>query len=154
MGDVPNLQRRFRAVTALLDTDWYFPAHPWHCVLELPRLLEPGTVSSGPQLGDEVIIPAGEPLCRLTPVRRGSYSAEEMEERDFAKLFKGGQRWLEEHGRPSEDPEAGGAFDITGAFAKQQRIASFQVEASRRPGSRNEGRNGVRSGRRSRTRGA
>ena len=32
---VPNLQRKWRAVTALIDTDWYPASYPWHTVIEL-----------------------------------------------------------------------------------------------------------------------
>ena len=34
------------------DTDWYYPAHPWHAVVELPQLPE----------GEPVVIAEGEPL--------------------------------------------------------------------------------------------
>ena len=38
MTDVPNLHRPWRAMTALVDTDWYPASYPWHCVIELsPR---------------------------------------------------------------------------------------------------------------------
>ncbi|CAK9022586.1 unnamed protein product [Durusdinium trenchii] len=118
MGDIPNAHRRFRILSAMLDTDWYFPAHPWHAVVELPKFVE----------GEPVIIPAGEPLCRLTPVRRGSYSAAEMRPDQFKMLYEKGQAWLEENGRPSEDPEApAGALDIRGCYARQQRRFDFQV---------------------------
>ncbi|CAK9030004.1 unnamed protein product [Durusdinium trenchii] len=117
-GDIPNAHRRFRILSAMLDTDWYFPAHPWHAVVELPKFVE----------GEPVIIPAGEPLCRLTPVRRGSYSAAEMRPDQFKMLYEKGQAWLEENGRPSEDPEApAGALDIRGCYARQQRRFDFQV---------------------------
>lgn len=129
MGDVPNLRRRFWTLSALLETDWYFPAHPWHCVIELP-------VGRDTRPGDELVIPRGEPLCRLTPVRRGAYAASEMSGEEFAALFNGGQRWLEEHGRPSEDPDAEGALDITRAYALQQRTSSFAVKATMKDGSR------------------
>lgn len=56
MSDIPNAHRRFRVLSALLDTDWYYSAHPWHAVVELPRVPE----------GEPVVIAEGEPLCRLT----------------------------------------------------------------------------------------
>ena len=34
------------------DTDWYYPAHPWHAVVELPWSPE----------GEPVVIAEGEPL--------------------------------------------------------------------------------------------
>ena len=34
--DVPNLARPWRAMTALVDTDWYPASYPWHVVIELP----------------------------------------------------------------------------------------------------------------------
>jgi len=124
MTDIPNLQRDFWVRSALLDSDWYFPAHPWHAVIELPEEVHS-------QVGDEVVIPAGEPLCRLIPVRRGAYTAAEMDSEDFVQIFQTGQEWLTTYGRPHEDPEAPkGALDITRAFAKQQRMASFEVQPS------------------------
>lgn len=119
MSDIPNLKRNFSVISAFLDTDWYFPAHPWHCVIELPQ---------GSSEANEVVIPEGALLCRLTPVRRGAYVATELLPEEFNELFNSGQRWLEEHGRPSEDPEAGGALDITRAYKKQQQTATFEVE--------------------------
>jgi hypothetical protein len=62
--DVPNLARPWRAVTALVDLDWYPASYPWHVVLELP--------ASGAR---RVTIAKGEPLCRAMPVRRDTYFA-------------------------------------------------------------------------------
>ena len=35
VGDVPNLSRPWKAVSALIETDWYPASYPWHCVIEL-----------------------------------------------------------------------------------------------------------------------
>src|SRR5687767_13483870 len=35
LTDVPNLDRPWRAITALVDTDWYPASYPWHTVIEL-----------------------------------------------------------------------------------------------------------------------
>src|SRR3954464_3890265 len=35
MTHVPNLDRPWRAVTALVESDWYPPSYPWHVVVEL-----------------------------------------------------------------------------------------------------------------------
>ncbi|CAJ1436904.1 unnamed protein product, partial [Effrenium voratum] len=119
MSDLPNSKRRFRVLSALLDTDWYYPAHPWHAVVELPRISQ----------GEPVVISEGERLCRLTPVRRASYSAAEMRPDQFKSLYLKGQAWLDQHGRPCEDPEAPpGALDIRGAYARQRRSFEFKVE--------------------------
>jgi hypothetical protein len=37
MTDIPNLSRPWRAITALIETDWYPASYPWHCVIELDR---------------------------------------------------------------------------------------------------------------------
>jgi len=122
MSDIPNSHRRFRILSALLDTDWYYPAHPWHAVVELPRLPE----------GEPIVISEGEPLCRLTPVRRAAYSAAEMRPAQFKQLYEKGQSWLEDNGRPSEDPEApSGALDIRGCYARQQRSFEFTAGSLR-----------------------
>lgn len=121
MTDVPNSDRRFRVLSAMLETDWYYPAHPWHCVLELPK-------GDAVARGDTLKIAAGEPLCRLMPVRRGSYAAKEMRPEEMASLYRGGQRWLAQHGRASDDPSApAGALDIRGAFKREQQLAKFAV---------------------------
>src|SRR6185503_9786599 len=35
--DIPNQQRPWRALSALVDTDWYPASYPWHAVIELDR---------------------------------------------------------------------------------------------------------------------
>lgn len=62
--EVPNRPRPYRAVTALIETDWYPASYPWHGVLELSPA------------EDRIEIPRGEPLFRLirsaaTPTSRG-----------------------------------------------------------------------------------
>jgi hypothetical protein len=37
MTDIPNLNRPWRAMTALIETDWYPASYPWHAVIELDR---------------------------------------------------------------------------------------------------------------------
>lgn len=113
---IPNLARPWGTTEAIIETDWYFPAHPWHCVLELPRI-EESPVS-------EVIIAEGEPLCRVVPLQRADFSAQEMSGHAFALAFQDGQRWLSAHGR---NP-VGRDLDITGTYAKQQKLAEFGVD--------------------------
>jgi hypothetical protein len=63
MTEVPNLARPYRAVSAVVDTDWFPASYPWHCVLELdPR-------------ERTIEIKKGDPLCRVLPVRRDTYFA-------------------------------------------------------------------------------
>src|SRR2546423_10043681 len=63
MTDIPNLMRPWRAMTALIDTDWYPASYPWHTVIELDR-------------NENLIkIGKGEPLCRVIPIRRDTYFA-------------------------------------------------------------------------------
>jgi len=85
--DVPNLVRPWRAVTALVDLDWYPASYPWHVVLELP----PGQ--------RRVTIKKGEPLCRVMPVRRDTYFAQQMTPHAFDDFFSRGQQWLATHGQ-------------------------------------------------------
>lgn len=109
-------ERAWRIMDAVIETDWYFPAHPWHCVIELPRI-ETSDVS-------EVVIEAGEPLCRLVPVQRADFIATEMDNEAFGALYDQGQAWLAEHGK---EPR-GDDLDITGQYARQQEPASFTVQ--------------------------
>ena len=37
MTEIPNMRRGWRAMTALIETDWYAASYPWHCVIELDR---------------------------------------------------------------------------------------------------------------------
>ena len=37
MTEVPNQHAPYRAMSALVDTDWYPASYPWHVVLELDR---------------------------------------------------------------------------------------------------------------------
>jgi hypothetical protein len=85
-------------------------------VIELPRL-ETSAV-------DEVVIEAGEPLCRLVPVQRADFVASEMDNETFGELYDKGQAWLAEHGK---EPR-GDDLDITGQYARQQDAATFAVE--------------------------
>ncbi|HSV14695.1 MAG TPA: DUF6065 family protein, partial [Tepidisphaeraceae bacterium] len=61
MTEVPNLRRPWRAMTALIETDWYPASYPWHCVIELDEAER------------RITIKKGEPLCRVIPVRRDTY---------------------------------------------------------------------------------
>jgi len=111
MTSIPNRETPWRAMSCIVETDWYPASYPWHCVLELGRGV------------DEVKIAKGEPICRLFPVRRDAYFAREMATEDFERFFRRGQEWLATHGR-GEDPEM---LDITRNYGKQQHKASFAV---------------------------
>ena len=112
MSDIPNLSRPFRVLSALLDTDWYPASYPWHCVLELGR-------------GEkEIRIARGDPLCRLSTVRRDNYFAREMTLGEFEAFFQRGQDWLARNGRGEGQD---GMMDITRTYVKQQRLSSFTV---------------------------
>ena len=120
MKGVPQTSDQFRGwsvIEAIIETDWYAPAHPWHGVIELPRI-EVSPI-------DEVIIEEGEPLLRIVPIERAEFDATEMPADDFGAYFAASQAWLKEHGR---DPhEKGGDVMITGAYAKQQEKSVFRV---------------------------
>lgn len=109
--DIPNRKRPYRAVSVLLETDWYPASYPWHCVLELDP-------------GQKVIrIQKGEPLCRLFLVRRENYFAQELSTPEFERHFERGQDWLARYGRGKDHDMK----DITGTYVKQQRKSSFSV---------------------------
>lgn len=115
LTDIPNLQRPFRAISALIETDWYPASYPWHCVLELD-----------PEAG-RVVIRRGEPLCRLVPLKRDRYLAKQMNGKQFNRFFERGQAWLQAHGKPHEEGAAEGTLDITRTYVKQQTKSSFEV---------------------------
>jgi hypothetical protein len=109
--DVPNLVRPWRAVTALVDADWYPASYPWHVVLELPPAER------------RVTIRKGEPLCRVMPVRRDTYFAQQMTPHAFDDFFARGQRWLSTHGQVQHE----GTVDITRTYVRQQVKSKFVV---------------------------
>ena len=109
--DVPGVERPWRAMTALVDTDWYPASYPWHVVLELP----PGE--------RRVTIKKDEPLCRVMPVRRDTYFAAEMSPESFDGLFARSQQWLATHGKFEHE----GVADITRTYVKQQLRSKFVV---------------------------
>ena len=111
MTEVPNLTRPFRAMTALIDTDWYPASYPWHAVIELdPR-------------EKRITIQKGDPLCRVIPVRRDTYFAEQMSPTSFDDFFSRGQKWLATHGQVQHE----GTVDITRTYVRQQVKSKFVV---------------------------
>jgi hypothetical protein len=111
MQPIPNLPRPWRAMTALIETDWYPASYPWHVVIELDR-------------GEKKIsIKKGEPLCRVMPLRRDTYFAGQMSPVEFDDFFERGQRWLATHGKFEHD----GAVDITRTYVRQQIKSKFIV---------------------------
>jgi hypothetical protein len=109
IGDVPNLSRPWRAISALIDTDWYPASYPWHAVIELDRAEK------------KIAIRKGDPLCRIVPVRRDTYFAQQMSHEAFDEFFTRGQAWLKAHGRFEHE----GTVDITRTYSKQQIQAKF-----------------------------
>jgi len=117
MTDVPNVTRPFHNVTALIDTDWYPASYPWHVVIELDPSQK------------RIDIKRGEPLCRVIPVRRDTYFAQQMSPTDFDTFFERGQRWLSTHGRVEHEPDNSAApvLDITRTYVRQQVKSKFVV---------------------------
>jgi len=115
MTDVPNMVRPWRAMTALIETDWYPASYPWHTVIELDPSKK------------KIAIKKGEPLCRVIPVRRATYSAGQMKPQEFDEFFTAGQEWLVTHGAILE----GGTVDITRQYVKRQKKAKFVVDSQR-----------------------
>lgn len=115
MTEVPNLRRAFRAMSAVIDTDWYPASYPWHAVIELDR--------------DErrITLSKGEPICRIVPVRRDTYFAEPMSPEEFDNFFARGQRWLATHGRFEHEQAADGVADLTRTYVRQQVRSKFVV---------------------------
>jgi hypothetical protein len=118
--DVPNLARPWRAMTALVDTDWYPASYPWHTVIELPPAEK------------RVTIKKGEPLCRVIPLRRDTYFAQQMTPGAFDEFFARSQQWLATHGqvRPADGASQGpheGTVDITRTYVRQQVKSKFVV---------------------------
>jgi hypothetical protein len=111
MTDVPNMSRPWRAMSAVIDTDWYPASYPWHCVLELDWKVK------------RITIKKGEPLCRLMPLRRDAYFAGQMNPEEFDRFFARGQQWLASHG--SIHPR--GDVDITRTYVRQQVKSKFIV---------------------------
>jgi hypothetical protein len=115
MTDVPNLQRPWRAISAVVDTDWYPASYPWHVVIELD-----------PQQ-KQIIIKKGEPLCRIIPLRRDTYFAQQMSPASFDDFFSRGQQWLSTHGKSEHEAAATGTVDITRTYVRQQVKSRFVV---------------------------
>jgi hypothetical protein len=125
MTDVPNLpaDRGWRAMTALIETDWYPASYPWHAVIELSPDAK------------RVTIKKGEPLCRVIPIRRDTYFAQEMSANEFNDFFDRGQAWLATHGRVEHEaaetganPQPTGVMNITRTYVKQQVRSKFIVK--------------------------
>lgn len=112
MTDVPNQWRPYRALSAVVDTDWYPASYPWHAVIELdPR-------------EKKVEIKKGDAICRIIPVRRDTYFAQHMTPEGFDDLFQRSQRWLNTHGKPTTDDTT---LDITRTYSRQMLKSKFVV---------------------------
>ncbi len=111
MAPVPNLQRPWQAMNAVIETDWYPASYPWHCVIELSPKEK------------RISIKKGEPLCRVIPVRRDTYFAQEMSPQSFDDFFVRGQQWLATHGTFEHE----GVADITRTYVRQQVKSKFVV---------------------------
>jgi hypothetical protein len=122
MTEPPNHRRSFRTLTALVDTDWYPASYPWHTVIELDRKQK------------KITIARGEPLCRVIPVRRDTYFAQEMTPRGFDDFFSRGQKWLATHGSVEHEARENGTpptttdtVDISRTYVRQQVKSKFVV---------------------------
>jgi hypothetical protein len=110
-------------MTALIETDWYPASYPWHAVIEL-----------SPD-ANRVTIRKGEANCRIIPIRRETYFAQQMSASEFSDFFDRGQQWLATPGRVEHEiatdsvaePHAAGVVDITRTYVKQQLRSKFLV---------------------------
>ena len=109
MSDIPNMRRPWRAMTALLELDWFPASYPWHTVIELDRSEK------------KIEIKKGDPICRVIPVRRDTYFAKPMSPTGFDEFFERGQKWLTAHGKAHEE----GTVDITRTYVRQQARPRF-----------------------------
>lgn len=111
--EVPNLWRKFRIMSAIIDTDWYPASYPWHVVLELdPR-------------EKKIEIRQGEPITRVIPLRRDTYFAGQMSQDAFNHFFERGQRWLTTHGKFEHESAEHGQADIRDTYVRQQMKSRF-----------------------------
>jgi len=118
--DVPNRTVPFKNASALIDTDWYPASYPWHVAIDLDPSQK------------RIEIKRGDPLCRIIPVRRDTYFAQQMSPTDFDAFFERGQKWLQTHGRAhqeekSTDPTNPPVMDITRTYVRQQVKSKFVV---------------------------
>jgi hypothetical protein len=111
MTDPPNQTCPFRAMSAIIETDWYPASYPWHVVLELDRREK------------RIRIRKGDPICRIIPLKRETYFAGEMSGSDFDDFFARGQKWLATHGKFEHQ----GRMDITRTYVRQQIRPKFVV---------------------------
>jgi hypothetical protein len=111
MTAVPNFDRPWKAMTALIETDWYPASYPWHAVIELDRTKK------------RITIKKGEPICRIIPVRRDTYFAQQMSPGVFDDFFARGQQWLATHGAFEHE----GVADITRTYVRQQAKSRFVI---------------------------
>ncbi len=112
MTSVPNQREKWRTWSGLVDTDWYPASYPWHAVLELDASEK------------KIEIKKGTPICRVIPVRRDTYFAQQMTPGAFDEFFSKGQQWLTSHGRPHGDD---GTIDITKTYVRQQMKSRFVI---------------------------
>jgi hypothetical protein len=115
MTQVPNLSRPWRAMSAVVDTDWYPASYPWHVVVELDPSQR------------RITIKKGEPLCRVIPLRRDTYFAQQMSQASFDDFFTRGQQWLATHGKFEHEAASSGIADITRTYVRQQVKSRFVV---------------------------
>ncbi len=111
MTDVPNRKRPWKVMTALVETDWYPASYPWHSVIELDPAEK------------QITINKGEVICRMIPVRRDTYFAQQMTPASFDEFFTRGQHWLATHGKFAHDT----TVDITRTYVRQQARSRFVV---------------------------
>jgi hypothetical protein len=77
-----------------------------------------------------ITISKEEPLCRVMPVRREIYFAQEMSPATFDDFFARGQKWLATHGRVQHegpDGKSSTTVDITRTYVRQQVKSRFVV---------------------------
>ena len=98
----------------LIDTDWYPASYPWHVCHR----------AGSPR--KRISIRKGEPICRVIPVRRDTYFAQQMSPADFDDFSARGQQWLATHGTFEHSPVA----DITKTYVRQQVKSKFAVITS------------------------
>jgi hypothetical protein len=66
-------------------------------------------------------------LCRVIPVRRDTYFAQQMTPVEFDAFFERGQKWLSTHGKFEHEAAGTGVADLTRTYVKQQVRSRFIV---------------------------
>jgi hypothetical protein len=122
MTDIPNSIAPWRAMTALIETDWYPASLPWHA----RHRTRSQRTTHYHQEGRATLPAHSGP--------RDAYFARQMSPQSFDDFFDRGQRWLATHGKFEHESATDDLMttrtrvaDITATYVKQQVRSKFVV---------------------------